>query len=157
MTMGRPEVYSEELADRICAAVAQANCGLRKLLADEPDFPSLPTVQSWMTKHAYFFNAYTHAKGDQLRAMAEDIVDIAADEDIDVNARRLMVDTRKWLLAKLIPRTFGDKLDVTSGGEALAVPSHQVDARIQSIIMQAQRRKLVDIEGLDDNALKLLE
>ena len=154
---GRPEVYTQELGDRICAAVAVANCGIRKLLADNPDFPSLPTVQSWLGKHAYFFSTYTHAKGDQLKAMAEDIVDIANDDSLDANDKRIRIDTRKWLLSKLMHKTYGDKLDVTSGGEALAVPSHQIDARIQSIIMQAQRRKDDAYEGLDPSALKLLE
>ena len=154
---GRPTTYSNEFADRICEAVAQANCGLRKLLDDNPDFPTMLTVQSWLKKHSYFYTAYAHAKGDQLQAMAEDIVDIANDDSLDANDKRIRIDTRKWLLSKLMSKTYGDKLDVTSGGEALAVPSHQIDARIQSIIMQAQRRKDDAYEGLDANALKLLE
>ena len=83
--------------------------------------------------------------------MAEDIIDISNDETLDPNDKRIRIDTRKWLLSKLLPKTYGDKLDVTSGGEALAVPSHQVDARIQSIVMQAQQRAL-----LEDEAQRLL-
>ncbi len=65
--------------------------------------------------------------------------------------------TRRWYLSKLRHKTFGDKLDVTSGGEALAAPSHQIDARVQSIIMQAQARKRAVVDGLDDEAQGLLE
>ncbi|MDQ3023905.1 MAG: hypothetical protein M3R04_05925 [bacterium] len=89
--------------------------------------------------------------------MAEDIVDLSNDETLDPNDKRIRIDTRKWLLSKLIPRTYGDKLDVTSDGQALAVPSHQVDARIQSIIMQAQLRKVSDALPLSAEALKLLD
>lgn len=36
-----------------------------------------------------------------------------------VQAVKLKVDTIKWLLAKRRPQTFGDKVDVTSGGQPL--------------------------------------
>ena len=149
--------YSDAMADQICKAVAVSKDGLRKTLEDNPELPPLGTVQAWLRKHAYLQSNYAHAKIDQLQAMAEDIVDIANDDSLDANDKRIRIDTRKWLLSKLMSKTYGDKLDVTSGGEALAVPSHQIDARIQSIIMQAQRRKDDAYEGLDPNALKLLE
>ena len=34
--------------------------------------------------------------------------------------RKLQVETRKWVLAKLAPKKYGDKLDVTSDGEKIA-------------------------------------
>lgn len=37
--------------------------------------------------------------------------------------RRLLIDTIKWRLAKEKPEKYGDKLDVTSGNKALAVPA----------------------------------
>lgn len=93
--------------------------------------------------------------------MANDIVDIARDDTIDPQDKRVRIDTMRWLLSKLIPKTYGDKLDVTSGGEALAAPSHLIDQRVQSIIMQARMRRLANgqlaIDGLDENALKLLD
>ena len=71
----------------------------------------------------------------------------------------MRVDTRKWVLSKELHKIYGDKLDVTSGGEALAPPTHQIDARIQSIVMQAQQRALLagGQGSLDGDALKLLE
>ena len=149
--------YSDAMADRICKAVAVSKDGLRITLASDPELPPLSTVQAWMRKHAYFQSAYAHAKIDQLQAMAEDIVDIANDDSLDANDKRIRIDTRKWLLSKLMSKTYGDKLDVTSGGEALAVPSHQIDARIQSIIMQAERRKMVELDDLDPVAQAMLE
>jgi hypothetical protein len=102
---------------------------------------------------------FAQAKEQQLHNMAEDIVDIAHDETIEPNARRLMVDTRKWLLSKLMHKTYGDKLDVTSGGETLNTGNAMlVDQRVQSIIMQAQARRAGhELPELDANALKLLD
>jgi hypothetical protein len=37
--------------------------------------------------------------------------------------RRLLIDTIKWRLGKERPEKYGDKLDVTSDGQALAVPA----------------------------------
>ena len=73
--------------------------------------------------------------------MADEIIDIAdegvndlmtvvyGDEEYEkenkevVNRSRLRVDTRKWLLSKLIPKKYGDKIDVTSGGERIQPPA----------------------------------
>jgi hypothetical protein len=36
-----------------------------------------------------------------------------------IKRSQLRVETRKWLLAKMLPKVFGDKLDVTSGNKPL--------------------------------------
>lgn len=36
-----------------------------------------------------------------------------------IQRSRLMVDTRKWVLSKLAPKKYGDKLDVTTDGEKI--------------------------------------
>jgi hypothetical protein len=36
-----------------------------------------------------------------------------------IQHRRLQVDARKWVVSKLLPKKFGDKIDVTSGDEKL--------------------------------------
>ena len=74
---------------------------------------------------------YARAKDASLEAMADETLEIAdtvagdtfeGDDGIvriapDVVARaRLRVDTRKWLLSKLAPKKYGDKVDVQHGG-----------------------------------------
>ena len=157
---GRPTSYTPQMAQRICKAVAASTGGLRATLDSDPELPAFGCVQEWLYSHADFASGYAHAKIQQLQAMAEDIVDLSNDESLEPNDKRIRIDTRKWLLSKLIPKTYGDKLDLTSGGEAMAAPSHQIDARIQSIIMQAQKRKAggtVLIEALSDEARSLLD
>lgn len=157
--MGRPTTYTAEIGAAICEAVAGSEKGLRKTLADHSELPCFQTVQGWLTNNATFSSLYAQAKQRQIEAMAEDIVDLSNDDTLDPNDKRIRIDTRKWLLSKLMPKTYGDKLDVTSGGEALAPPSHQIDARIQSIIMQAQARKagqLIDAGQLPAEVQALL-
>lgn len=40
----------------------------------------------------------------------------ATNHDV-INRSRLRVDTRKWYLSKVLPKIYGDKLDVNHGGE----------------------------------------
>lgn len=83
---------------------------------------------------------YARSKYMQAELIADEIVDIADDGSNDlmtvvkgdnkyeierkevVNRSRLRIDSRKWLLSKLIPKKYGDKMDVTSGGEKLLPP-----------------------------------
>ena len=156
----RPTVYTPGIRDHICSTVEVSQCGMRKMCNDDPSLPSYSTLTSWLRIYDDLASQYAAAKRIQVNAMADDIVDISQDDSIDPSDKRIRVDTLKWLLSKLIPRTYGDKLDVTSDGQALAVPSHQIDARIQSIIMQAQVRKaggVEDVVSLPPEALKLLE
>jgi hypothetical protein len=64
---------------------------------------------------------YAHAQQAGLIAMADDINDIADSCDAQygaaVNKARLQVDTRKWLLSKLLPQKYGDKVDVRHDGQ----------------------------------------
>ena len=77
-----------------------------------------------------------YARACEMRAdkMAEEMIEIADNSSDDtiidekggerannaaVQRDRLKVDTRKWLLAKMHPKKYGDKIDMTSGNEPL--------------------------------------
>ncbi len=154
---GRPSTYTEEMGRRICDAIASSKGGLRKTLASDPELPELHTVQSWLANIAQFSSDYALAKRTQIETMAEDIIDISNDDSLEPNDKRIRVDTLKWLLSKLIPKTYGDKLDLTSDGQALAPASHLIDARVQSILMQVSERRKAMTTGLDAKALSLLD
>lgn len=139
--------YSHARGLAVCEALASSKKSLRKTL-EETGLATLNEVLYWQQSQPDFQLMYAKAKEQQLHMMAEDIVDISDDETIDPGDKRIMVDTRKWLLSKLMWRTYGDKLDVTSGGEQLKMDGAQIDARVQSIIMTARARKLAQKEGV---------
>lgn len=57
-----------------------------------------------------FRDQYARAKEIQLEQMADEILTIADSADADTyNAARLQVDSRKWLLSKLVPKKYGEK------------------------------------------------
>lgn len=120
---GRPTKFTQELADKICEAVATTTLGLKKLCASRDDLPDETTVQEWRYKHNDFSLSYAKAKLRQADLLAEDCLNISDDskgdeiEDENGNIKfnsenvarsRLRVDTRKWLASKLLPKQYGD-------------------------------------------------
>lgn len=132
MPGGRPSTYTQELADKICEEIALGS-SLRTALKGD-DMPSMSMVFRWLREHAEFREQYARATEERTEAMSEDILDIADDGTNDymetdkgvqyngdsVQRARLRVDTRKWLMSKMKPKKYGDKIDVTSGGEKIA-------------------------------------
>ncbi len=122
---GRPTIYSEILADKICEAVATTPMGIEKICKMRGNLPHPDTIREWRLKYPSFSAKYAHAKMLQADILAESCIDIADDcsNDIKTNhdghetfnsefvARsRLRIDTRKWLASKLLPKQYGEKI-----------------------------------------------
>jgi hypothetical protein len=89
--------------------------------------PSRPTVFAWSLGERGaprgFIDQYAHAREAGLLTMADEIQEIAdASAELEsgpaVQAARLRVDARKWLM----PKQFGDRLGIEGpGGEAVKI------------------------------------
>jgi hypothetical protein len=126
--MGRPSRYSAKLAADICGLLA-AGQSLREVCRSET-MPSESTVRSWALDDKDGFSAqYTRAREIGYLTMADELFEIADDGSNDwmerqgedksatyvlngehVQRSRLRVDTRKWMLSKVLPKVFGDKI-----------------------------------------------
>ena len=155
MPAGRPSSYTPELGERIAIEYALTSKSLETICKAD-GMPHYITAIRWKTENLEFASLFAQAKSTRIDAFDEQVLEISDDDTLDPADRRIRTDNRKWLLSKLRHKTFGDKLDVTSDGQALAAPSHQIDARVQSIIMQAKQRQLAALEDLDDEARDLL-
>lgn len=122
--MGRPEIWDQVIADRICAEISTSCKSLRTICLDE-GMPSVGTVLKWLREDKENFLAqYTRAKEEQADFMAEEMIDIADDGTNDTlhtdkgalenkewtNRSKLRVETRKWIASKLKPKKYGDKV-----------------------------------------------
>lgn len=47
-----------------------------------------------------------------------------------VQLQRLKIDAKKWELSKLNPKKYGDKIDMTSGGDKIQSPPSSINVRI---------------------------
>lgn len=108
--------------------------------------PSARTVYRWLREDEDFHHQYVHAREEQADNMLWEVLAISDDNSRDTNEieialgvkveqvdhdviqrSKLRVDTRKWAMAKLAPRKYGDKLDLTTGGDKLpAAPQFYV-------------------------------
>jgi len=115
--MGRPSSYNDKTADAICARLAEGE-SLRKI-CESDGMPNMTTVFRWLAAEANdeFRKQYTRARETGMEAMAEDILRIADSADGDnYNPAKLQVDTRKWLMSKMAPKKYGDKIENTLVG-----------------------------------------
>jgi hypothetical protein len=106
--MGRPSEYTPELATRICAEVA-AGRSVRSVCREE-DFPGERTVFAWLSLHDDFQQQYARAKEASADCHADEIIEIADDDSLPADDRRVRIDARKWVASKLKPRRYGDKI-----------------------------------------------
>lgn len=120
---GRPSSFTQEMADLICERIGSGE-SLRAICRDA-EMPAQSTVFKWLVDFKSFSEQYARAREAQTEALAEEILEIAddgrndtyTDEDgnertnHDVVARsRLRVDSRKWLMSKLAPKKYGEKI-----------------------------------------------
>jgi hypothetical protein len=101
--------YNAAVAVEICRRMSDDE-SLRAICRDA-DMPPEGTVRQWARDDRDGFAAcYREARAMLVERWADEIVAIADDEMIEPNSRRVRVDTRKWLMSKLAPHRYGDKL-----------------------------------------------
>lgn len=128
---GRPSTYTKEIADEIIDRLSLGE-PLRQICRDE-HMPSPSTVVDWNIHNQSGFSArYAQARDMCLECWAEEIIEIGDDgsndwmdretakgrmirvQDQETQQRsRLRCDNRKWILSKLMPHKYGDKLEVS--------------------------------------------
>ena len=132
---GRPSKYTNKLADKICKMIAQGQ-SVRSICAKK-DMISMQTFFRWLRENDKFREQYARACEERSYMHAEDIIEIADNATNDymeklegdgyifnsenVQRSRLRIDTRKWLMSKLNPKVYGDKLDMTTNGNDIGV------------------------------------
>lgn len=151
MSGGRPSTYTEEMANRICDKLTEG-ISLRKLCMQD-DFPTASTVYVWLDRNPEFAERYARAREAATEDMLEEIFEIADNPEIDVQDKRVRIDTRKWAMGKLKPKKYGDKQTVDVGnkeGETLKVETPNVDPAVVSALTKALLTSKRDDSDADD-------
>ena len=126
--------YSSEMAEAICAEIITG----RSLpdISGDPGMPHVRTIFRWLANQPEFQRLYELACLSRTHALAEEIIAISDDDSADwieepakhgagvvrradnaaVQRARLKVDSRKWLLSKLQPRKYGDRVSAELTG-----------------------------------------
>lgn len=120
-----------EIETEILARVAKGE-SIRKICGpDRDDFlPSVVAWYEWLDSDADLVKRYTRASDLRSDMMFEGMIEIADDATNDfmatekgeafnaehVQRSKLRIETRKWMLAKMQPKKYGDKLDLNHNG-----------------------------------------
>ena len=146
------KIYNEDIAVEVCERIAAGE--LLRHICDDPRIPGQGTLHKWMAAEPTFAVAYTRAREQQMDGWSEDIVTISdmvaatTIERLDKNgealpavvdpgaiqAAKLRIDTRKWLMSKLAAQRYVDKVDVNLSGtvEVSALSDEELEARTRA-------------------------
>lgn len=140
--VGRPHGYTEEKALEICELVADGQ-SINKI-AKMPGMPNRSTILKWFRDVPEFSTMYARAKEIGFEVLADEIIDLA---DAEVNTdkdqlrrHQLMIDTRKWLLAKLQPRKYGERVtqEIVGNKEEAPVQIEVTKEEIARIVQEVE-------------------
>lgn len=108
--LGPTTFYTEEITDFICECIATNTHSLEELHKLIPDFPTVKTINNWRWKHPEFRQKFDLAKEMQAQLLAEQIIEISDNSDLEINRAKLMVESRKFIAGKLASKLYGAKI-----------------------------------------------
>ena len=113
--------------DTICARIAGGE-SLRTICLDK-DLPTPQGVRMWLNadKDGALVAQYERAREEQADHYADEIIEIADNQDIEPNSRRIMVDARKWIASRLKPKVYGDKLAIGGADDLPAIKTEVIN------------------------------
>jgi len=152
-TPEHPVAYSRALAlailDRVAGGEALDD------ICSEPGMPPSVSVRRWVYEDRDGLGTeFIRAKQLSAERLADQLLKIAdappprlptgAIDYGSVHLARLQIETRKWLLTKLLPRMYGDKVQVSGDPDGVAIKISDTDraARIDAILRAAEARLL---------------
>lgn len=160
---GSPLAYNiATIFPRILERLATGE-SLRQICRDD-GMPAWNTVAEWGTLPEWS-DRYARARELGWSAVGEDLLDISDDSRNDwmdretekgrvervldrehIERTRIRLDTRKWLLAKMLPKVYGDRLAIDA---SVAVLTAFVDLAPRSPVVDAEADALPHVEPPD--------
>ena len=115
-------MYTAEQIEQVCLLIEDDGYPVRKAL----DLCELSPGQFYRTIeiNPELAERYARAKERHTELLESELIQIAdgaecaVDDAIKVARDRLSVDTRKWLMSKLLPKKYGDRLNVDVSRES---------------------------------------
>lgn len=108
----------DTVADILCAMASGVS--LRRACAPHDIAP--PTLLRWVRENepVGIAEQYARAREQQAHALADGVIDMAMDESAkaDPNLLRVRLDAAKWAAARILPKVYGDRIDVSANVNA---------------------------------------
>lgn len=119
--MARPSEYNFDLCIEICDRIADGE-NIKAILSSDDRYPVFSTWCKWKRENPELSNLYVNSiqdKGESVDAQIDEIWKGCKEGLYDASIANVLIQTLKWKAAKYYPKMFGDKTDITSGGEKI--------------------------------------
>jgi hypothetical protein len=131
---GRPEEFDRAIIDEIFSRMAEGETLTAICDSDRAKFPKRHTIKSWIAKREELSAEYARVRTLQADAWADEMIGIADDKSRDtktietqngsydvadkewIERSKQRIETRKWLMGRLHPKQWGDKIEQTVNG-----------------------------------------
>ena len=155
----------EAITEFVCSELALGK-SLRSILDADDKLPSASTFLDWIGADSFLAEQYAHARQLAYELVADEIVAIA-DENYTtdehgvrerlsseaIQRNRLRVDTRKWMLSKMLPKIYGDRqIQEVTGKDGGPIQLAAVDLRGLSDSELDDMQRLLDKVGSDESS-----
>ena len=141
MATKRTKPGSDDRAQISAMVLKEMRNGLSAFKACKRAGVNQSTFNDWLNDDAKLAADYARAREDLLEMMASELLDSAdrpvgstdsgATDSGAVADKKVQIDTRKWLLSKLAPKKYGEKLEVSGD------PTNPLVQRIERVVIKA--------------------
>ncbi len=123
----------------VASVLQRMHDGVSLRSACEAEECSPSTFLLWVSKDKDLAEQYAHARACLLDAQAEELEEIgeraaSAESAVEVAGLRLQSDNRKWLLSKLAPKKYGDRLELDANHSGSVAVDHGVTAETAALL-----------------------
>ena len=162
--MGRPTIYTQQLANLICLRIAEGE-SLREIVRSE-GMPERATVYDWLLRRPDFADQYTRAREEQADTLADEIIAIADEQPeiipvVDKRTGELIehkldnaflqwqknrIDARKWTAMKLKPKKYGERVALAGDADSPIKVEAEVQAEnlLNALLKNSELKKQAD-------------
>lgn len=133
-----------EIQEKLLAEI-QTGRSLRQVCKEE-GMPHFATVLRWVASDADFATKYARARmaqADTLFDRMEEVEEQVSAGTMDSHAARVVLDSMRWRAAKLAPKVYGDRLDVSVSDNRISITG----------ALQAAQSRLLDVVDVTPRAL----
>ena len=119
------ETVKREVIDRIAKGESLLN------ICKDNKMPCRDTIFEWLSKDKSFSDKYDRAREIRADRIFDEILEIADDSSDDyvkgdegeivlnreaIERAKLKIDARKWILAKMVPKKYSEKMELEHSG-----------------------------------------
>jgi hypothetical protein len=160
--IGRPSSYTEAIGKEICRRLSGGESILK--MCEDESMPSARSVYNWAVFNEEFVRDYTRARQawavHEFERMMQIMDEPCYHERVTtkngvsevtryeaVEHRRLQIDTRKWALARMFPKVYGEAMQLRHAD----ANGDQLTFRVEDARQRVSAGKVLDIPAAEQS------